>query len=232
MDGDTDRLYQMMRELREEVVGYRADLNGRLRRLEASEAHRQGAEHGKGSVARLVAGCGGGDAVRDWLPPCVAHAGRLILDADALNAVAREPALTAALQARGARGRPTLLTPHPLEAGRLLGQDAAAIQADRPTAVRLLAARFGATVVLKGSGTLAATPDGRLYVNATGNARLASAGTGDVLAGWTAGLWSRSGGDAIEAASRAVFRHGLAAERADGTGPLLAADLIHAMQAL
>lgn len=56
MDGDADRLYQMMRELREEVVGYRADLNGRLRRLEASEAHRQGTEHGKGSVARLVAG--------------------------------------------------------------------------------------------------------------------------------------------------------------------------------
>jgi hydroxyethylthiazole kinase-like uncharacterized protein yjeF len=180
----------------------------------------------------VVAGCGGGDAVRDWLSPCVAHAARLILDADALNAVAREPALTAALQARGARGRPTLLTPHPLEAGRLLGQDAAAIQADRPTAARVLAARFGATVVLKGSGTLVATPDGHLYVNATGNARLASAGTGDVLAGWTAGLWSWSGGDAIEAASRAVFRHGLAAERAGGAGPLLAADLIHAMQAL
>ena len=53
---DTDRLYTMLRELREEVVGYRADLNGRLRALETSEAHRQGADHGKGSVARLVAG--------------------------------------------------------------------------------------------------------------------------------------------------------------------------------
>jgi hypothetical protein len=53
---DTDRLYTMLRELREEVVGYRADLNGRLRALETAEAHRQGADHGKGSVARLVAG--------------------------------------------------------------------------------------------------------------------------------------------------------------------------------
>lgn len=53
---DTERLYTMLRELREEVVGYRADLNGRLRTLEAAEAHRQGAEYGKGSVGRLVAG--------------------------------------------------------------------------------------------------------------------------------------------------------------------------------
>ena len=53
---DTERLYTMLRELREEVVGYRADLNGRLRALESAEAHRQGAEYGKGSVARLVAG--------------------------------------------------------------------------------------------------------------------------------------------------------------------------------
>ena len=53
---DTDRLYTMLRELREEVVGYRADLNGRLRYLEAAEAHRSGMDQGKGSVARLVAG--------------------------------------------------------------------------------------------------------------------------------------------------------------------------------
>jgi hypothetical protein len=53
---DTERLYTMLRELREEVVGYRADLNGRLRALESAEAHRQGAEYGKGSVGRLVAG--------------------------------------------------------------------------------------------------------------------------------------------------------------------------------
>lgn len=53
---DTERLYTMLRELREEVVGYRADLNGRLRALETAEAHRSGMDHGKGSVARLVAG--------------------------------------------------------------------------------------------------------------------------------------------------------------------------------
>lgn len=53
---DTDRLYTMLRELREEIVGYRADLNGRLRALETAEAHRQGTDQGKGSVARLVAG--------------------------------------------------------------------------------------------------------------------------------------------------------------------------------
>ena len=56
MTEDSDRLYAMMRELREEVVGYRADLNGRLRALETAEAHRQGADAGRGSIARLVAG--------------------------------------------------------------------------------------------------------------------------------------------------------------------------------
>ncbi|MEO7243735.1 MAG: NAD(P)H-hydrate epimerase, partial [Rubrivivax sp.] len=75
------------------------------------------------SSRTVVAGCGGGDAIGASLPPLLAHAARLVLDADALNAVAGEPALQRALAARGARGRPTILTPHPLEAARLLGTD-------------------------------------------------------------------------------------------------------------
>jgi hydroxyethylthiazole kinase-like uncharacterized protein yjeF len=182
--------------------------------------------------ATVVAGCGGGDAMRHLLPPLLRHAARLVLDADALNALAADTTLRAALAARGRRGAPTVLTPHPLEAGRLLGRSANEVQADRPGAARALAAAFGAVLVLKGSGTLIASPDGRMAVNATGNARLASAGTGDVLAGWLGGHWARSGASAQDAAGAAVFRHGLAAERAAGRGPLLAADLIGAMQAL
>lgn len=182
--------------------------------------------------ATVVAGCGGGDAMRHLLPPLLRHAARLVLDADALNALAADTTLRAALAARGRRGAPTVLTPHPLEAGRLLGRAADEVQADRPGAARALAAAFGAVVVLKGSGTLIASPDGRMAINPTGNARLASAGTGDVLAGWLGGHWARSGASAQDAAGTAVFCHGLAAEEAPGRGPLLAADLIGAMQAL
>lgn len=181
-------------------------------------------------TATVLAGCGGGDSVRGALPACLAHAARLVLDADALNAIAAEPGLRQALRARAARRRPTVLTPHPLEAGRLLDCSAADVQADRLDAARTLAQAFGATAVLKGSGTLIASPDGHIAINPTGNARLASAGTGDVLAGWLAGLWSRTGGDGTAVAAAAVFRHGRAAETAPGTGPLLAADLIGVMQ--
>ena len=140
--------------------------------------------------ATVVAGCGGGDDVGAELPGCLSNANRLVLDADALNAIARDAGLRAQLRARGVRGLPTLLTPHPLEAARLLASTAAAVQADRFAAARRLAADTGAIVILKGSGTLVAAPDGRVAVNPTGDARLATAGTGDVLAGWTGGLWS------------------------------------------
>lgn len=189
----------------------------------------------------VVAGCGGGDAIAAVLPVLLRHAARLVLDADALNAVAADTPLQDALSARGRAGRPTVLTPHPLEGARLLGIDAAAVQADRLDAARRLSARFGAWVVLKGSGSVLATPDGRLRLHPFGNGRLATAGTGDVLAGWLGGRWSRLVGPGdgtadlgrvADIASAAIACHGLAAEQAPGHGPLLAADLIAAMQRL
>ncbi|WP_040437183.1 ADP-dependent NAD(P)H-hydrate dehydratase, partial [Melaminivora alkalimesophila] len=80
-------------------------------------------------------------------------------------------------------GAATVLTPHPLEAARLLKTSSAAVQADRLGAAAELAARSGCTVVLKGSGSIIAAPDGVPRLNPTGNARLASPGTGDILAG-------------------------------------------------
>ena len=82
-------------------------------------------------AATVVCGCGGGTAVAECLPAVLADAARLVLDADALNAIAGSTALQAALLDRASRQRPTLLTPHPLEAARLLGTTTAAIQADR-----------------------------------------------------------------------------------------------------
>lgn len=159
----------------------------------------------------VACGCGGGDAVRKVLPRVLSTAGPLVLDADALNAIAADTQLQSLLSARSARQRATVLTPHPLEAARLLGCGAAHVQEDRLRAVRELAMRFGCAVVLKGSGTVVAAPDAVPLINPTGNARLATAGTGDVLAGMiAAGL--AAGAPAVDAAAAAVFAHGRAAD--------------------
>jgi hydroxyethylthiazole kinase-like uncharacterized protein yjeF len=168
----------------------------------------------------VACGCGGGQAVAATLPK-VLGAKALVLDADALNAIAVDPQLQALLRSRGRRGLPTVLTPHPLEAARLLGEDTAAVQADRLAAARQLAQRFGCVVVLKGSGTVVAPPDGTPQINPTGNARLAIAGTGDVLAGMIAARLA-GGEDAFRAATAAVYAHGLAADRWPGDRALTA----------
>lgn len=178
--------------------------------------------------ATVVAGCGGGTAIRQALPRLLSSAGRLVLDADALNAIAADPALATLLSARSARQRQTVLTPHPLEAARLLNSDTATVQSDRLAAARRLAQQFACVVVLKGSGSVVAGPDATLWINGTGSAALASAGTGDVLAGWIGGCWSASGCTALDAARHATWLHGLAAERRP-TAPLRAADLVEAM---
>ena len=165
----------------------------------------------RSGLATVVCGCGGGDAVREVLPLAIARAARLVLDADALNAIARDPALLAQLQARATRGVGTVLTPHPLEAARLLGCTAAEVQADRLAAAARLAEHTRAVVVLKGSGSIVCATGRTPIVNPTGNASLATAGTGDVLAGWLGGSWLH---DAFDAAAAAVLLHGLAADRA------------------
>ncbi|GAB3766392.1 bifunctional ADP-dependent NAD(P)H-hydrate dehydratase/NAD(P)H-hydrate epimerase [Ramlibacter monticola] len=171
----------------------------------------------------VACGCGGGEAVRMALPRALG-ARALVLDADALNAIAADPQLQSLLAGRGRRGVPTVLTPHPLEAARLLARDTKAVQADRIAAARELARKFASVVVLKGSGSVIAAPEGAVRINPTGNARLAIAGTGDVLAGWIAARLA-SGESAFEAASAAVYLHGLAADRWPADRPLTASGL-------
>lgn len=176
----------------------------------------------------VTCGCGGGEAVAAALPSLLAHVPRLVLDADALNAVARDPVLLQRIAARAAHGLATVLTPHPLEAARLLGAGTGAVQHDRLAAARVLAARANCTVVLKGSGSVVAAPATTPVVAATGNASLATAGTGDVLAGWLAGRW-QAGRDAFDVAIQAVVEHGAAALDDDAggtTAPLPASRLV------
>lgn len=178
----------------------------------------------------VVCGCGGGEAVRGVLPRLLSLAQRLVLDADALNAVATDPMLATLLCARAARGLGAVLTPHPLEAARLLGGSTAEVEANRLHAAQALAERFRCVVVLKGSGSIIATPRRAARINATGNAALATGGTGDVLAGWLGGLWAQAGAgdEPAEVAARAVAEHGAAAEP-QPAGPLRASDLIEAL---
>ena len=157
----------------------------------------------------------------------------LLVDADALNLLALHPVLIARLARRAA---PTLLTPHPAEAARLQGCDVAVVQADRRAAALALAQRCNAGVVLKGCGSVIALPDGRWFINTTGNAGLASAGTGDVLTGMAAALLAQDW-PPDQALLAAVHLHGVAADAcvAAGIGPigLCAGELIpRARQAL
>jgi hydroxyethylthiazole kinase-like uncharacterized protein yjeF len=176
----------------------------------------------------VACGCGGGDAVRAVLPRVLSTAHALVLDADAINAIAADPQLQSLLQARGKRGRPTVLTPHPLEAARLAASTTGQIQADRVAACTQLAQRFGCVVVLKGSGTVIAQPGRPPSINPTGNARLATGGTGDVLAGMIAARLG-AGLSAFSAACSAVFEHGLAADRWPGDQPLTAGALARSL---
>ncbi|MFZ2649238.1 MAG: NAD(P)H-hydrate dehydratase [Burkholderiaceae bacterium] len=192
----------------------------------------------------VVCGCGAGDEARKVLPKLLSQVSRLLLDADALNAIALDTALQSLLGSRAGRGHSTVLTPHPLEAARLLGCSAAQVQSDRIGTANQLASRWSCVVVLKGSGTVIAAPGRAAHLNPTGNAALASAGTGDVLAGWLGGWWSQaalarsssqssSGVDdaAFDAARCAVYLHGLAAQDVR-SGALRATDLIERMHSL
>ena len=149
-----------------------------------------------------------------------------VVDADALNAVARSGS-NGLERLRGAADR-LVLTPHPGEAARLLGRSSGEIQQDRLAAAREIARRSQAITVLKGHRTIIASPDGHASINASGNPGLATAGTGDVLTGVVGALLAR-GLAPRDAARVAVFLHGDAGDRAAsaiGGDGLLASDVI------
>lgn len=132
----------------------------------------------------------------------------LILDADALNIIAADIKLQDMVLARRA---PTVLTPHPGEAARLLRRDTAGVTADRVAACRELAVQTGAIVVLKGAGTVISMRSSRTWINPTGSPMLATGGSGDVLAGMIGAMFAQ-GYDMVESVLSAVYFHGLSAE--------------------
>ena len=176
----------------------------------------------------IVAGPGAGQSPsatsgsmfeRNVLPALFAAAKPLVLNADALNAIAFNSALEMDLVGRSKA--PTILTPHPAEAARLLHRTTAEVSDDRLAAALALAKRFNAHVVLKGAGSICAFPDGRWAVNTTGNPGLSAAGSGDVLAGMIGALLAQKV-DPDKALQYAVCLHGAAADAcvARGIGPI------------
>lgn len=148
----------------------------------------------------------------------------LVVDADALNLLAEDPA----------SGLDWVLTPHPGEAARLLGTDIAGIERDRSDAVRALQSRFGGVAVLKGAGTLIqGEPSRPPAVCSEGNPGMATAGSGDVLTG-VIGALRAQGLETEEAAAAGVCLHAAAGDRAARTGErgLIASDIIAALRPL
>lgn len=175
-------------------------------------------------VTAYVIGPGLGLSLRalDCLTFCLQQPLPLLLDADALNLIAIHPDLQTLLQQRSA---PTVITPHPAEAERLLNQTLDYIQQQRASSARLLAQRYNAVCVLKGAGSLIAPAPSddsdHCFINSSGNVALASGGTGDVLSGLIGSLMAQ-GLSCINAAKLGVYVHGAAADLlvAKGTGPI------------
>lgn len=157
----------------------------------------------------------------------VAWKGPVVLDADALNVFEGEPRMLGSLLG----ARPAIVTPHPVEAGRLLRRDGASVSADRFTVGAELAKQLGATVVLKGVPTVISAPDGRVAVSASGGPVLGTAGSGDVLAGIVATLLAQTG-DPFSAACAAAWVHGRAGEIATAEASVRGSSLEDVVMAL
>ncbi len=188
-----------------------------LANLEETSPHRTDSPGPSGCLV-VGPGLGRSTSARTLLENALESALPLLLDADALNLLAAAPNLGEMLCKRSA---PSLLTPHPGEAGRLIGLPSQTIQADRQSALTRLAERFQAGIVLKGAGSLIHFPGMAIWRNDTGNPGMASPGMGDVLAGMIAAL-AAQGLPLENAAVLGVHLHGLAADHLVqiGTGPL------------
>jgi NAD(P)H-hydrate epimerase len=161
-------------------------------------------------VIALGPGLGQGSGTREFIRQLVDRATMpIVVDADGLNAFAGDPEKLA-----GREGRDVIITPHPGEMARLVGMSIEEVQSSRLEIARNFAVVHHLFVVLKGHRTLIATPDGKVFINPTGNPGMATGGTGDVLTGMIA-AWLAQLLDAEAACKLAVYLHGMAGDLAE-----------------
>ena len=176
----------------------------------------------KPDAVAIGPGLGTSDRARNALSSVVSRPSSVIIDADAINILAKNPNLLEKSKAN------LILTPHPGEMGRLIGKSVQYVQANRIKVAKDAAKKFNCIVVLKGNKTVVASPSGKNYVNSTGNPGMAKGGMGDVLTGMIAGL-SGQGISPWDAAVAGVYLHGLAGDLAakeKGEYSMTASDLI------
>lgn len=167
-----------------------------------------------------------------WVDSALSTKLPLVLDADALNHIATHPQSAEKLRLRQ---YPTIITPHPAEAARLLNVDTVTIQNDRMAAAEKLAKNFHCYAVLKGAGSVCVSPEHRRYINCSGNPGLSSAGTGDVLSGMI-GAFLTQGLNAQSALVLAVYLHGAAGdellEKQGGPVGMTASEVVNSARCL
>ncbi len=173
----------------------------------------------------VVIGCGLSvcDDTKDLVQSVITNCEKpLVIDADALNCICNKPEILKNLKA------PAIITPHPGEMARLLHSTPETVNSNRENTAIDFAKKFGVVTVLKGAGTIIASPDGEVYINHTGNSGMATGGSGDVLSGIIGSLLAQ-GASPINAAAAGVFLHGtigdLAAEKL-GKISMLPTDMI------
>ena len=174
-------------------------------------------------VAAIGPGLTAGDDIRKIVEAVIENSKvPLVIDADALNAISADTSVLRKLKTDA------VLTPHPGEMARITGTNTKQVQSDRMGTALNFAQQYGVAVVLKGSRTIVAYPDGRVLINTTGNAGMATAGTGDVLTGMIAGI-AAQGVPVGDAAAAGVYLHGLAGDAAaelKGMHGMVAGDLV------
>ncbi len=196
-----------------------------------TDTSRQRLESGLKKASACLIGCGLGqsgtaesltyDLIQNSKVP-------LVVDADGINAVAHNIDILKTARA------PLILTPHPGEMARLLGVTVSEVQSNRLTYAKIFAEEYGVILVLKGTGTIVASPDGKAFWNPTGNPGMAKGGSGDVLAGMI-GSFLAQGIDPLCAAASGVYLHGLAGDecaRKLSERGMLPSDIINALPVL
>lgn len=159
-------------------------------------------------ASAVLIGCGLGvcddtkQLVKEFILNCTTP---MVLDADALNCIADKPEILKSAKAE------IIITPHPVEMARLINSTAKKVNEDRANTALSFAKEYNTITVLKGAGTIIASPDGRVLINNTGNSGMATGGSGDVLAGMIASLLAQNK-NAFDCASAGVYLHGLSGD--------------------